>query len=198
MMNIPDSYHFGASSSLMITKILKELDETEPVREARSGTLYRGNNYMEGNMVSVFEVFDTPNKQILWIWFRHIDGFEDSELTDIREQRLKDSNTPKIMEASQREMSLEAAGQTSFVLYGSLSGITYGIHENTETKTLFRQIYQAPERGRFCVLEIAYHSENEMTIWKWSHDDKSLIDETNRAILFLPRKTTKYAEAFEK
>ncbi|KAL7960310.1 hypothetical protein V8C34DRAFT_303146 [Trichoderma compactum] len=83
MANIHDSYNFGTSESLMIADVLTGLKETEPVREVRPRALYRGNTIKKKNMVSVLEVFDTPHKQILWIWFRDLDKFEGNELNDI-------------------------------------------------------------------------------------------------------------------
>ncbi|KAL6818512.1 hypothetical protein GGI42DRAFT_359601 [Trichoderma sp. SZMC 28013] len=81
------------------------------------------------------------------------------------------------MTANQPETSLISGGQTSFLLYGAISGICANWHDESKTKHKFRQIYQTVEGypGRYCVLEIAYYGETEMTIWKWFHDDLSQI-----------------------
>ncbi|KAK4085258.1 uncharacterized protein Triagg1_248 [Trichoderma aggressivum f. europaeum] len=76
---------------------------------------------------------------------------------------------------NQCEWSLKSGGQTSFLLYGAMSGICPNWHDESKTKQRFRQIYQTREEGRFCVLEIAYYGETEMVIWKWFHDDLSQI-----------------------
>lgn len=73
-------------------------------------------------------------------------------------------------------------GQTSFLLYGAISGIAPGKHQESKTKQKFRQIYEALN-GRFCVLEIAYYDETEMVIWKWSHNDRSQLN-TNTSGMF--------------
>lgn len=70
-------------------------------------------------------------------------------------------------------------GQTSFLLYGAISGIAPDKHQESKTKRKFRQIYQALN-GRFCVLEIAYYDETEMVIWKWSHNDRLQLNTNTR------------------
>ncbi|KAL6690067.1 hypothetical protein J3F84DRAFT_398667 [Trichoderma pleuroticola] len=84
MADLNDSYKFGASSRLMIDDLLVPLQENDPVGDPGRGILYRGNNFKK-KMVSVFEVFDTTQKQILWAWFRHVDKFEGNELEVINE-----------------------------------------------------------------------------------------------------------------
>ncbi|KAL7960312.1 hypothetical protein V8C34DRAFT_321530 [Trichoderma compactum] len=84
--------------------------------------------------------------------------------------------------ANQREMSLISGGQTSFLLYGAISGICSNWHDEAKTKQRFRQIYQTGEGGRFCVLEIAYYGETEMSIWKWFQDDLPQINKNTRGM----------------
>lgn len=84
MSDLNDSYNFGASGRLMVDDLLVALQENDPVGDQGTGVLYRGNNYKK-KMIHVFEVLDTPHKQILWVWFRHVDKFKDSEQWAINE-----------------------------------------------------------------------------------------------------------------
>ncbi|KAF3076150.1 hypothetical protein CFAM422_001389 [Trichoderma lentiforme] len=109
MADLNDSYNFGASGRLMIDGLLVALQENDPVGDQGLGDLYRGNNYKK-KLIHVFEVLDTPHKQILWVWFRHVDKFQGSERWAINETTKDEVSMALLMEWEVRWKKIAFAG----------------------------------------------------------------------------------------
>ncbi|KAJ4855072.1 uncharacterized protein T069G_10630 [Trichoderma breve] len=148
MADLNDSYHFGASNGLMIDDLLVELQENDPVGDQGLGVLYRGNNFKK-SMVHVFEVFDTTQKQILWVWFRHVDKFQESELVDINKITKDDESTALLVHWEARWKKIAFAGlESKATPEGEVLEPNFGTKEGFQAK-----LNEIPELGHVEVLD---------------------------------------------
>lgn len=154
MADLNDSYHFGTSNGLMIDDLLVELQENDPVGDQGLGVLYRGNNFKK-NLVHVFEMFDTTHKQILWVWFRHVDKFQEKELKIINEITKDDESTALLVEWEVRWKKIAFAGlEPKTTPKGEVLEPNFGTKEEFQA-----QLNQIPELGYVEVLDTRQDSE---------------------------------------
>ncbi|KAF3076384.1 hypothetical protein CFAM422_001390 [Trichoderma lentiforme] len=89
----PDTYSFGASDSLMVTKFFMGMGIEKYPKDygMGDGTFYRGNNLVKTQSIKkkqdvhVIEVFHSQRKQILWIWSLDVNEFWDNDLPKLEE-----------------------------------------------------------------------------------------------------------------
>ncbi|KAK4070514.1 hypothetical protein Trihar35433_4981 [Trichoderma harzianum] len=148
MADLNDSYNFGPSNGLMIEDLLVALQENDVVGDQGTGVLYRGNNYKK-KLVHVFEVFDTPHKQILWVWFRHVDKFQEKELETINEITKDDESTALLVEWEVRWKKIAFAGlKPKTTPKGEVLEPNFGTKEEFQAK-----LTEMPELGHVEVLD---------------------------------------------
>lgn len=148
MADLNDSYNFAPSNGLMIENLLVALQENNVVGDQGTGVLYRGNNYKK-KLVHVFEVFDTPHKQFLWVWFRHVDKFQESELWAINEITKDEVSMALLVKWEVRWKKIAFAGlELKTTPKGEVWQPNFGTREEFQAK-----LNEIPELGHVEVLD---------------------------------------------